>query len=93
MLTATNVAEVEMWVYFWISSVFALNSSTDLISNRLCSGSRQAMLCLSESLNSSDSFQGDSIPAPRRKIFKEYRIFVKIEGRIEVGRLHNSVCR
>lgn len=49
MLTATNVAEVEMWVYFWISSVFALNSSTDLISNRLCSGSRQAMLCLSES--------------------------------------------
>lgn len=30
-LTAANVVEVEMF-YFWISSVFALNSSTDLIS-------------------------------------------------------------
>lgn len=44
-LTAENVAVLEMLAYFWISSVFALNSCTDLISVCVHLVGRQCCAC------------------------------------------------
>lgn len=91
-LTATDSAEVEMLVYFWISSVFALNSSPDLRSVFVHPAARQCCACQNHP-DSSDSFQGERWSADRCPGGRFWRIFGEMEGWIEGGQLHSSVLR